>query len=86
MRHEAAHIIVELLTIYGVAGALVAAAFLLFGLDRIDPAAHGAYAFRRAARPWPRDALASRRAALVRAPARLKRMRSKPAPLKSAAA
>lgn len=31
---------------YGIAGIVVALAFLLWGLDRIDPAAAGAYAFR----------------------------------------
>lgn len=31
---------------WGIAGLAVAAAFLLVGLDRIDPAARGAYAFR----------------------------------------
>lgn len=34
------------LEIYGGIGAAVAALFLLIGLDRIDPAASGAYAFR----------------------------------------
>jgi hypothetical protein len=33
-------------TAYAAAGGAVAAAFLLFGLERIDPASHGAYAFR----------------------------------------
>ncbi len=32
--------------VYGCIGAAVAAAFLLVGIDRIDPAAHGAYIFR----------------------------------------
>ena len=31
---------------YGLVGALFAFAFLAFGLDRIDPRARGAYAFR----------------------------------------
>jgi hypothetical protein len=41
-----AAIIVAGLTVYGAAGALVALGFLLIGLDRLDPAAHGAYGFR----------------------------------------
>lgn len=41
-----AEIIVSIATIYGWAGLGVAAVFLLFGIDRIDPSAHGAYAFR----------------------------------------
>ncbi len=31
---------------YGAGGALLAVAFLLFGIDRVDPSARGAYAFR----------------------------------------
>ena len=38
--------IVNIATIYGAAGLAVAAVFLLWGIDRIDPAASGAYAFR----------------------------------------
>ena len=38
--------IVHWATAYGIAGIAVALAFLLWGLDRIDPAAAGAYAFR----------------------------------------
>lgn len=43
---------------YAWAGAVVAAAFLLWGVDRIDPAARGAYLFRLLALPgvvglWP---------------------------------
>ena len=38
--------IVHWATAYGIAGVAVALAFLLWGLDRIDPAAAGAYAFR----------------------------------------
>ncbi|MCG8547864.1 MAG: hypothetical protein MJE12_27020 [Alphaproteobacteria bacterium] len=34
------------LQIYGICGGVVAVAFLLFGVDRVDPSAHGAYAFR----------------------------------------
>ena len=46
------------LTLYAVCGALIAAGFLLFGLDRIDPAARGAYWFRALLLPglillWP---------------------------------
>jgi len=43
---EAAALIVNLVKIYLSIGAIVAALFLIFGIDRIDPAAHGAYAFR----------------------------------------
>ena len=42
---DAAVLIVDLVKIYAAIGALVALAFLVFGIDRID-AAHGAYAFR----------------------------------------
>jgi hypothetical protein len=38
--------IVDAVMIYGALGLLLAAAFLLWGIDRIDPAANGAYAFR----------------------------------------
>jgi hypothetical protein len=43
---------------YAVAGAVVAAAFLLYGIDRVDPGAHHAYAFRPILLPgaillWP---------------------------------
>ena len=31
---------------YGAAGAVLAVAFLLWGIDRVDPASRGAYAFR----------------------------------------
>jgi hypothetical protein len=40
------HLIIEVLEVYGAIGAIVAALFLLFALDRVDPLAHGAYAFR----------------------------------------
>lgn len=43
---EWAAAIVFWLEVYGIAGAVVAAAFLIVGLDRIDPSAAGAYAFR----------------------------------------
>jgi hypothetical protein len=44
--------------IYLVTGLCVGAAFLVFGLDRIDPSARGAYAFRPLLLPglallWP---------------------------------
>jgi hypothetical protein len=50
--------IVQFVTIYGAVGIVVGIAFLLLGLDRIDPAAHGAYAFRPLLLPgcvllWP---------------------------------
>ena len=38
--------IVHAAVLYGTAGLAVAAVFLLWGIDRIDPAASGAYAFR----------------------------------------
>ena len=31
---------------YGATGAVLALAFLLWGIDRVDPSARGAYAFR----------------------------------------
>jgi hypothetical protein len=45
-------------TAYGTAGLVVGLAFLLFGIDRVDPAARGAYAFRPLLLPglvllWP---------------------------------
>lgn len=33
-------------SVYGAIGAAVALAFLLYGIDRVDAAAHGAYAVR----------------------------------------
>jgi hypothetical protein len=39
-------LIIDFASAYGVAGLAVAVAFLLFGLDRVAPAARGAYAFR----------------------------------------
>jgi len=41
-----AQIIVQTAMWYGIAGCAVAAAFLLWGIDRIDPGASGGYAFR----------------------------------------
>ena len=38
--------IVNAATIYGAAGLAVAAVFLLWGIDRVDPTASGAHAFR----------------------------------------
>lgn len=42
----AAAALVTLAQAWGVVGLAVAAVFLLWGIDRIDPAAHGAIAFR----------------------------------------
>ena len=41
-----AGIIIHTVLVYAVIGAASALVFLLWGLDRIDPAARGAYAFR----------------------------------------
>jgi hypothetical protein len=51
-------VVAALLTFYGSVGLAVAAAFLLFGFNRVDPAAHGAYAVRPLLLPglvllWP---------------------------------
>ena len=43
---EAAAIIVLCAKLYGLAGLATALAFLLLGIDRVDPNARGAYAFR----------------------------------------
>lgn len=53
-----ANLIVALGAAYAVAGSLVAAAFLLFGIERIDPATQGSYMFRALLFPglvllWP---------------------------------
>jgi hypothetical protein len=53
-----AQTIVFMLQVYGGIGLAVAAAFLLFGIDRIDPAARGTYSFRPVLIPgtvvlWP---------------------------------
>ena len=50
--------IVQGVTIYGIIGLIVGAAFLFLGIDRFDPAARGAYAFRPLLLPgcvllWP---------------------------------
>jgi hypothetical protein len=41
-----ATLIIDAVGIYAVLGAVFAAVFLLWGIDRIDPSAAGAYAFR----------------------------------------
>jgi hypothetical protein len=61
--------IVHWAMIYGAVGLLVALAFLLWGIDRIDPGAAGSYAFRPLLVPgivllWP--AVAIRWATLAR--------------------
>ena len=43
---EAARIVIEVLQYYGYIGLAVAAAFLLFGIERVDSRARRAYAFR----------------------------------------
>jgi len=43
---EAAALIVNFVKIYLAIGGLIALIFLAIGIDRIDAAAHGAYAFR----------------------------------------
>jgi hypothetical protein len=43
---QLAALIVEAAKWYGIAGLVVAAAFLIFGVGRIDLSARGAYAFR----------------------------------------
>ncbi len=58
LQMTAAEIIVEIVVWYGYAGCAVAAAFLLVGIDRIDPGAGGAYLFRVLLAPgvivlWP---------------------------------
>jgi hypothetical protein len=55
---EAAALIVNFVKIYAAMGGLVAIAFLIFGIDRIDHAAQGSYAFRPLLAPglmllWP---------------------------------
>lgn len=51
-------LIVDHVTAYGLIGLVVALAFLLIGLDRVDAAARGAYTFRPLLLPglvllWP---------------------------------
>ncbi len=64
-----AALIVHAVMVYLAAGALVALPFVLWGIDQVDPAAKGAYAFRPLLLPglvllWP--AVAARWAALAR--------------------
>ena len=51
-------LIVQCATLYGGIGLLVGVTFLFLGIDRVDPAARGAYAFRPLLLPglvllWP---------------------------------
>ena len=53
-----ANVILLCVEAYAAIGAIVAIAFLAFGLDQIDPSARGAYAFRPLLAPgailiWP---------------------------------
>ena len=53
-----AAVIVQCVTIWLVVGIVAGAAFLFLGIDRVDPAARGAYAFRPLLLPglvllWP---------------------------------
>lgn len=41
-----AQAVVSFLSVYAVAGLVVAVLFLMLGIDRVEPAARGAYAFR----------------------------------------
>ena len=55
---QTAALLVEIITWYLAIGVGVAAVFLLFGVDRIDPAARGSFLFRVLAAPgavglWP---------------------------------
>jgi hypothetical protein len=55
---QASYLIFQVARVYGAVGCAVAAAFLLFGIDRIDPSARGSYAFRTLIAPgavllWP---------------------------------
>lgn len=55
---EVAAIIVSIVKAYAAVGALVAAVFLLWGVDRVEPSARGAYVFRPLVAPgvivlWP---------------------------------
>ncbi len=69
MSRPLAEFLVAAATGYGAIGLLVGLAFLLFGLDRVEPAARGAFGFRPLMLPglvllWPWVAL--RWAALAR--------------------
>ena len=64
-----AALIVDAVMVYLAAGVLVALAFVLWGIDRVDPGAAGAYAFRHLLLPglvllWP--AVVARWSALAR--------------------
>ena len=64
-----AALIVDAVMVYLAAGVLVALAFVLWGIDRVDPGAAGAYAFRPLLLPglvllWP--AVVARGSALAR--------------------
>lgn len=53
-----AEFLIQAVEIYGMIGAGVAALFLLFGVDRIEPGARGSYLFRPLVAPgiillWP---------------------------------
>ncbi|MSP03120.1 MAG: hypothetical protein EXR07_19040 [Acetobacteraceae bacterium] len=53
-----APVIVQCVTIYGGIGFVVGIAFLFLGIGRVDPSAHGSYAFRPLLLPglillWP---------------------------------
>ncbi|MET1412522.1 hypothetical protein ABVF61_09660 [Roseibium sp. HPY-6] len=43
---QTAELLLELGRWYLMAGGVVAAAFLVFGIDRVEPSARGSYAFR----------------------------------------
>ncbi len=43
---ETASLLIEIGRYYLYAGLAVAAVFIGYGIDRVDPSAHGAYAFR----------------------------------------
>ena len=59
-----ATIIIDAVCVYAVVGTALGLAFLLWGIDRVDPAAAGAYAFRPLADPRPGAAVAVGRGAL----------------------
>ena len=53
-----AEAIVSAAKVYAIVGGVVATAFLMYGIDRVDPSAHHAYAFRPLLAPglvllWP---------------------------------
>lgn len=58
MSVAAARLVLDLLAVYGAVGLMVGVAFLMFGIERMDPAARGAIAFRPLLLPglvllWP---------------------------------